>query len=112
MRFHHTATARTHARDPRHARPPPHLFIPRSKLWYTYNVLHDIAWVAVPAIVAAFYTTNFWVRMACALGVAIGFQQFGWTAHEFAHHQVFQNRFYNNLVLWVCCLGLGFDRDW
>ena len=48
---------------------------------------------------------------ACLLGLF--WQQSGWLAHDFLHHQVFQNRTYNNMAgLFLGNVSQGFSIAW
>ena len=70
------------------------------------------------AIVAAsIYVTvtghSFLTSMCGALLLALFWQQCGWLAHDFAHHQVFRNRRYNDyVVLFVGNFLQAFSLEW
>lgn len=107
----HTLT-HTHARtpcSPTHPLPTPRP--PRSVAWYITKFLINATLVAGSAVVA-WQVDSFWVRMLCAMVMGLGFQQFGWMAHEYGHHQVFKSHDVNDAVLLFACIFLGFDRDW
>jgi len=51
--------------------------------------------------------------MVAALLLAVFWQQSGWLAHDFGHHQVFKNRFLNDcVILMTGGLWLGFSAQW
>jgi fatty acid desaturase len=52
------------------------------------------------------------MKMLGALILGVFWQQGGWLAHDFAHHQVFRNRSLNDLTTLICCSYLGFSMDW
>ena len=76
-----------------------------SKLYYAFKVASNAALLA--AAVAAIVVLN-GMPGAVMGGVvlALFWQQCGWLAYDFLHHQVFTNRFYNNLA------GLGIGNVW
>lgn len=83
-----------------------------SKLYYAFKVLSNAAILA--AAVAAIKVLN-GMTGAVIGGVllALFWQQCGWLAHDFLHHQVFTNRFYNNLAgLGVGNIWQGFSTSW
>jgi hypothetical protein len=57
-------------------------------LYYVYKVLSNCAMLAL-AIACAVRSDNFFVNMAGALVMGLFWQQCGWLAHDFLHHQVF-----------------------
>ena len=56
---------------------------------------------------------TFWQKMGGAFLVALFWQQCGWLAHDFAHHQVFKNRRLNDYgVLFVGNFLQAFSLEW
>ena len=83
-----------------------------SKLYYAFKVVSNAAILA--AAIAAIKVLN-GMTGAVIGGVllALFWQQCGWLAHDFLHHQVFTNRFYNNLAgLGVGNIWQGFSTSW
>lgn len=84
-----------------------------NKVYYAWKLLCNLAILAtafavlmmsgggwVPLVVSAFLLGLFW-------------QQCGWLAHDFLHHQVFDNRWWNNAFGYVVGnLFQGFSVDW
>eukprot|EP00884_Botryococcus_braunii_P008259 jgi/Botrbrau1/17434/Bobra.0054s0026.1 len=53
------------------------------------------------------------LRLVAAVFVALFWQQSGWLAHDFCHHQVFETRNFNNLMgILVGTIWQGFSIDW
>ncbi|KAJ7388676.1 hypothetical protein OS493_036392 [Desmophyllum pertusum] len=74
-----------------------------SKLYYAFKVTSNAA--ILSAAVAAIVVLN--GMPGAVIGgflLALFWQQCGWLAHDFLHHQVFTNRMYNNL-------GRAWDRQ-
>eukprot|EP00743_Colponemidia_sp_Colp-15_P002997 GILK01003240.1.p1 GENE.GILK01003240.1~~GILK01003240.1.p1 ORF type:complete len:821 (+),score=102.64 GILK01003240.1:58-2520(+) len=79
-----------------------------SFLWYTYKTISTLLWgvIAVALIRFEFYFIS-------SLFMALCWQQLGWLAHEYAHHQVFENRIFNGLMgLFLGNVCLGFSVSW
>ena len=71
-----------------------------STLYYAFKVVSNAAILA--AAIASIKVLNGHDRSVIGgVLLALFWQQCGWLAHDFLHHQVFTNRFYNNLA------GLG-----
>lgn len=79
--------------------------------WY-FTKFAINASIVIGSALLAWRVDSLAVRLLAALAMGLGFQQFGWMAHEWAHHQVFKNHDVNDAVLLVACIFLGFDRDW
>lgn len=82
-----------------------------SKWKHVLNFLVNAALVIAP-IYVAITVDSFPLRMLCAIVMGLGFTQFGWTAHDYGHHQVFKNRMWNDMMLLASCVFIGFDREW
>lgn len=83
-----------------------------SKLYYAFKVASNAALLA--AAVAAIVVLN-GMSGAVTGGVllALFWQQCGWLAHDFLHHQVFTNRLYNNIAgLGIGNIWQGFSTSW
>ncbi|PIC34871.1 hypothetical protein B9Z55_014398 [Caenorhabditis nigoni] len=64
-----------------------------SPLFYTRKILETIF-----TILLAFYLQYNTYYFTAAVLMGIAWQQLGWLIHEFAHHQLFKNRYYNDLA--------------
>lgn len=65
------------------------------------------------AVLCVCLSTNFWVHMLGAVILALFWQQSGWLAHDFLHHQVFKNRLYGRLMGYlVGNVWQGFSVAW
>lgn len=83
-----------------------------SPLYYTYKVLSNLALLAI-AIYLAVSTDSLLVNMIGAVFLALFWQQCGWLAHDFLHHQVFKNRLYGDIMgLIIGDLFQGFSVQW
>ncbi|CAB4404102.1 unnamed protein product [Rhizophagus irregularis] len=84
-----------------------------SKLYYAQKVIHNIIiWATSVTILAKFGDNLFGVLLSAAI-MGLFWQQCGWLSHDFLHHQVFDNRKYNDLMgdfLGGICQG--FDPSW
>ena len=83
-----------------------------SKLFYAYKCSFNMAmWVAAVAMV--YYSDSLAVHMASALLLGLFWQQCGWLAHDFLHHQVFAHRKYGDLagIFWGDLMQ-GFSMQW
>jgi fatty acid desaturase len=85
----------------------------KSSLWYyAYKCASNMAiWAAGCALIMM--GDSFGVRLAGAFLLAIFWQQCGWLAHDFLHHQVFKNRFLGDMggVFWGNMMQ-GFSTSW
>ena len=83
-----------------------------SPLYYTYKVLSNFLLLAA-SVACAVGTTNFAVNMVGAVLLALFWQQCGWLAHDFLHHQVFKNRMYGDLMgILIGNVCQGFSVQW
>jgi fatty acid desaturase/predicted heme/steroid binding protein len=85
----------------------------KSNLWfYTYKCLSNMAMWAL-AFAAMVLSDNVMVHVGSALLMGLFFQQCGWLAHDFLHHQVFRNRKYGDMLgLFWGNLMQGFSVQW
>lgn len=84
-----------------------------SKAYYLFKTFSNICiWASSVFLLYAFGDSFFGVLTAAAI-LALFWQQCGWLSHDFLHHQVFDNRNYNNLAGYfhgsIC---QGFDPSW
>lgn len=83
-----------------------------SPAYYTFKVLSNVGILAL-SVLCAVKTQNFWVNMIGAVLLALFWQQCGWLAHDFLHHQVFRNRLYGDLMgIIIGDLFQGFSVQW
>nr|ADI49410.1 delta 6 desaturase [Phaeodactylum tricornutum] len=83
-----------------------------NKWFYVYKCLSNMAiWAAACALV--FYSDRFWVHLASAVMLGTFFQQSGWLAHDFLHHQVFTKRKHGDLggLFWGNLMQ-GYSVQW
>jgi fatty acid desaturase/predicted heme/steroid binding protein len=81
-------------------------------LYYVYKVLSTLSIWAV-AVYCAVKSDSFWVHMLGALLMGLFWQQSGWLAHDFIHHQVFKNRFLGDLSgIFIGNVWQGFSLQW
>jgi len=83
-----------------------------NKMFYLYKVVSNMMmWAA--ACAGVYYSDNTAVHMACALLIGLFFQQCGWLAHDFLHHQVFAKRKYGDWAgIFVGNLMQGYSVQW
>ena len=83
-----------------------------SKLYYAYKCSFNMGMWAV-AVAMVYFSDSFVVHMASALLLGLFWQQCGWLAHDFLHHQVFKQRKYGDLVgIFWGNLMQGFSMQW
>jgi len=83
-----------------------------SKGFYVYKCLSNMSMWAV-AVAMVVYSDSMAVHLASALLLGLFWQQCGWLAHDFLHHQVFQNRLFGDMVgLFWGNLMQGFSVSW
>lgn len=83
-----------------------------SKLYYVYKVTSNLGLLAIAAYLAMAFD-NFFLNMTGAIVMGLFWQQCGWLAHDFLHHQVFQTRLFGDCVgLLVGDLFQGFSVQW
>ncbi|ORE22293.1 delta-6-fatty acid desaturase [Rhizopus microsporus] len=85
-----------------------------SKLYYTYKVLSTLAIAAAGlALLYAYGRSSTVAVVASAITVGIFWQQCGWLAHDFGHHQCFEDRSWNDvLVVFLGNFCQGFSLSW
>jgi fatty acid desaturase/predicted heme/steroid binding protein len=83
-----------------------------SKLFYLYKCVSNLAILAL-AVCMVLYSESTVVHIASAMLLGLFWQQCGWLAHDFLHHQVFQKRVYGDLAgLFWGNLMQGFSVAW
>jgi len=83
-----------------------------SKLFYLYKVCFNVGmWAISVAMVAK--SDSVFMHIGSALLLGLFWQQCGWLAHDFLHHQVFENRVLGDIAgLMVGNLFQGFSVSW
>lgn len=85
----------------------------KSNPWfYVYKCVSNMCmWGAAVAMVA--FSDNTVVHILSALTLGLFYQQCGWLAHDFLHHQVFRKRYYGDyLGLFWGNLMQGYSVQW
>ena len=94
----------------------PLLFSPATSLFfYAYKFASTTALLALSAWVTSTAAAQGSVlgQLLGAVVLALFWQQCGWLAHDFGHHQVFKSRFLNDCgILLVGNLYQGFSNEW
>jgi predicted heme/steroid binding protein len=83
-----------------------------NKLFYVYKCISNMALWAT-SIAMVWYSDSMAVHAASAILMGLFFQQCGWLAHDFLHHQVFRQRKYGDLmgVYWGNLMQ-GYSVQW
>jgi len=68
-----------------------------SSLYYVYKFLSNVTLLSLSIFVAANYESS-WRILISGILMALFWQQCGWLAHDFLHHQVFKTRKWNNYM--------------
>ena len=83
-----------------------------SKVYYLFKVASNVA-ILSTAIAAIVLLNGLPGAMVGGAFLALFWQQCGWLAHDFLHHQVFKNRMYNNFAgLVIGNVWQGFSTSW
>ncbi|KAG2228560.1 hypothetical protein INT48_004745 [Thamnidium elegans] len=85
-----------------------------SKLFYAYKVLSTLALCGTGlGLLYAYGRTSTLAVVVSAFIIGIFWQQCGWLAHDFGHHQCFQDRKWNDvLVIFLGNFCQGFSLSW
>jgi acyl-lipid Delta6-acetylenase / acyl-lipid (9-3)-desaturase len=84
-----------------------------SKAYYAYKLGTNVALLAASVALVASFPGSWAAVLAASLLLALFWQQCGWLAHDFLHHQVFVNRAYNNLFgVLIGNVFQGFSVAW
>lgn len=87
-------------------------FFKANPLYYVWKVVSTVA-LAVGAWVLVAWSQSLGVQMLSAFLVALFWQQCGWLAHDFLHHQVFKNRAFGDLAgIVIGNVFQGFSTAW
>lgn len=80
--------------------------------YYAFKVTSNLAILALSVFLATQFK-SFWINMIGAVVLGLFWQQCGWLAHDFLHHQVFKNRVYGDVAgLIIGNLFQGFSVGW
>lgn len=83
-----------------------------SKLFYLYKCSFNLGMLAT-AMAMVYYSDSVFMHIGSALLLGLFWQQCGWLAHDFLHHQVFENRKYGDMCgLIIGNLWQGFSVQW
>jgi fatty acid desaturase/predicted heme/steroid binding protein len=83
-----------------------------NKLFYLYKCSFNMAMWAT-AVGMVYFSDNMFMHLGSALLLGLFWQQCGWLAHDFLHHQVFERRTYGDLAgLFWGNLMQGFSVQW
>ena len=83
-----------------------------SKLFYLYKCCFNLAMLAV-AMSMVYFSASTSVHFASAIVLGLFWQQCGWLAHDFLHHQVFKKRKYGDLAgVIIGDFFQGFSMQW
>ncbi|KAI9139370.1 delta-6 fatty acid desaturase [Paraphysoderma sedebokerense] len=84
-----------------------------NKLYYAMLILINVSLVSLSLALLFLFPNNVPVVLVSASIMGLFWQQCGWLSHDFLHHQVFRNRFYNDCVGYVAGgLAQGFSVSW
>mmetsp|Transcript_5432 Transcript_5432/g.10862 ORF Transcript_5432/g.10862 Transcript_5432/m.10862 type:complete len:471 (+) Transcript_5432:36-1448(+) len=83
-----------------------------SKLFYAYKCSFNMSMWAF-ACLAMYFSSSSLVHVISALTMGLFWQQCGWLAHDFLHHQVFKQRKYGDLggIFWGNLMQ-GYSMQW
>lgn len=83
-----------------------------SPVYYTFKVLSNFL-ILSASIALATLTDSLFINMIGAVMLGLFWQQCGWLAHDFLHHQVFKNRYYGDLMgILIGDVCQGFSVQW
>lgn len=84
-----------------------------SKMYYAGKVATNVSILASSVGLVLAYPSSWFATIGAAVILALFWQQCGWLAHDFLHHQVFKNRSYNNLLgVLIGNIFQGFSVAW
>lgn len=79
--------------------------------YYVFKVLSNLALLGVSVFFA--WKNTFATTLVASVFLALFWQQCGWLAHDFLHHQVFKNRMFGDLAgIIIGDLFQGFSVQW
>lgn len=80
--------------------------------YYVFKVFSNVA-IMIVSVLCAVKTDSFFINMVGAFLMALFWQQCGWLAHDFLHHQVFKTRAYGDLMgILIGNVFQGFSVQW
>jgi len=83
-----------------------------SPFYYTHKLMTNLAILAAGIFCAAYFVST-WRIVASGILLGLFWQQCGWLAHDFLHHQVFKTRKLNHLMGgMIGDLLVGFSVRW
>ena len=81
-------------------------------IYYTFKVLSNLA-ILVASILCCTLSASLFYHIIGAIILGLFWQQSGWLAHDFLHHQVFQTRSYGDYMgIFIGNVCQGFSVDW
>ncbi|DBA86007.1 TPA: hypothetical protein ACH3X1_005538 [Trebouxia sp. C0004] len=84
-----------------------------SKGYYIYKLASNFLLLGSAIAFFALWNDSLWAYILSACLISLFWQQSGWLAHDFLHHQVFRSRRTNDLMgLLIGGVCLGFSADW
>jgi acyl-lipid Delta6-acetylenase / acyl-lipid (9-3)-desaturase len=84
-----------------------------SKSFYAWKVLSLLSMFFTVAGILVHGNDTWMACHAASFLIALSWQQSGWLAHDFLHHQVFKNRRMNDIFGYIFgCVLQGFSVDW
>ncbi|KAH9275105.1 hypothetical protein BASA83_002329 [Batrachochytrium salamandrivorans] len=84
-----------------------------SPLFYAWKLVTNFSILATSLFLLALYSRNFVALVVSSSLLALFWQQSGWLAHDFLHHQVFKTRAYNNAMgYFIGNVCQGFSVAW
>jgi fatty acid desaturase len=83
-----------------------------NKIFYFYKLMTNLSLLAL-SVYFVWNFKNFWFHLLGAISLAFFWQQCGWLAHDFCHHQVFKKRKYNDMFsFFLGNICQGFSVSW
>lgn len=84
-----------------------------NKLYYAYKLLSTFSLLIASWTIVA-WSTSLLALLTSAFFLALFFQQTGWLAHDFLHHQVFKSRSLNHWIggYFLGNVAMGFSDSW
>ena len=77
------------------------------KRYYVFKLASNFGLLAAAVAVFAAWRENTWAYMFSACLISLFWQQSGWLAHDFLHHQVFRSKrlnYFMGLLVGTVCL--------
>ncbi|CAG8468096.1 8621_t:CDS:2 [Paraglomus brasilianum] len=84
-----------------------------SKAYYTFKVLTNLSILAITLSILFRYGGTLSGVLLSSFFMGAFWQQCGWLSHDFLHHQVFEQRIWNNVMgHFLGAICLGFSPSW